>query len=236
MKKYKLIKEYPGSPNIGTIIINSSSSIKGIGFMIKINSAQWDEGKFFIQNPENYPEFWEEVVEKDYEILSVISNLTGKVENVDSEGYVDFGDCVYVDDIVKSKNYDIHLVRRKSDGEVFTVGDKVVHEYYKGNPKIEKIYFIEKDRLSVYIGGGWNVSIAKIEKVKNPLFRTEDGIDIYEGDSYVTMKQHGYGKKYFSTKEAAEEYILMNKPCLSINDLKDKLTIEYLKKIVKSKL
>ena len=48
--------------------------------------------------------------------------------------------------------------------------------------------------------------------------------------------------KYFSTKEKAEEYILMNKPCLSINDLQflKREAIIYwdnkLKDLVKTKL
>lgn len=44
----------------------------------------------------------------------------------------------------------------------------------------------------------------------------------------------------FSTKEAAEEYILMNKPCLSINDVNSDFSItkyrmKQLKKLVKSR-
>lgn len=48
MKKYKLIKEYPGSPGLG--YITSSENL--------------------IRLYREYPEFWEEIVEKDYEILS----------------------------------------------------------------------------------------------------------------------------------------------------------------------
>ena len=48
--KYILKKEYPGSPKLGNIIDNLEND--------------WIE---------NYPEFWEEVVEKDYEILSYIT-------------------------------------------------------------------------------------------------------------------------------------------------------------------
>lgn len=72
---------------------------------------------------------------------------------------------------------------------------------------------------------------------KPVLFTTEDGVGIKEDDMlfYVLLK-HNYnlhcnpanihdGKnpdyKYFSTKEAAEQYILEQKPCLSLNDLLD---------------
>lgn len=51
--------------------------------------------------------------------------------------------------------------------------------------------------------------------------------------------------EYFSTKEAAEEYILMNKPCLSYNDVINKWwsiagskpdSLKLLKTLIKSKL
>ena len=72
------------------------------------------------------------------------------------------------------------------------------------------------------------------------LFRTEDGVNIFEGDEfwYVTTKGFNLWTKTcdsmsggwyvnskkvgdipFSTKEAAENYILMNKLSLSLNDV-----------------
>lgn len=58
MKKYRLIKEYPGSPKLGTIV-ESQNAVSGILF----------EGKalYFI---ETSPEYWEEIVEKNYEIIN----------------------------------------------------------------------------------------------------------------------------------------------------------------------
>jgi len=100
-----------------------------------------------------------------------------------------------------------------------------------------------------------------------PLFTTEDDIDIFEGDeffrvwninnelktdSYKCFASIHYNAKHmlktvphFSTKKAAEEYILMNKPCLSINDILKYLSSVNLKidlidpkflKFVKNKL
>lgn len=72
------------------------------------------------------------------------------------------------------------------------------------------------------------------EVVENPLFTTKDGVGIYEGDKYwasvgfeiyYSEAREGCNfKNTFSTKKAAEEYVLMNKPCLSINEV---LTISY---------
>jgi hypothetical protein len=72
------------------------------------------------------------------------------------------------------------------------------------------------------------------ENTKKPLFISEDGIEIFEGDETyavrlwdfgVSEKKIYYGAslnlKYFAEKERAEEYILMNKPLLSVNDIID---------------
>tara|TARA_R110002124_G_scaffold281430_1_gene455641 strand:+ start:927 stop:1265 length:339 start_codon:yes stop_codon:yes gene_type:complete len=82
---------------------------------------------------------------------------------------------------------------------------------------------------------------------KEKLFCTEDGVDIFEGDIVYEVKSNGKIKKEplewtpskyhlnyinnktnmsFSTKKAAEEYILMNKPCLTLNEM-----LNYLGKI-----
>lgn len=93
------------------------------------------------------------------------------------------------------------------------------------------------------------------EPKKVPLFVTKDGVDIFEGDKFYTIDsnfkiQFTFGgedevNNAWFNKEKAEEYILINKPCLSINDvlsftfpqsLDRQLFTGGLKKIVKSKL
>ena len=85
---------------------------------------------------------------------------------------------------------------------------------------------------SVYYDGKW------AEIVKEPLFTTEDGVDIYEGDEYwvvfmnyeperligvSTIKYTNFleGKKRFSTKEKAQEYLDLNEPQYSKQDIMD---------------
>lgn len=133
---------------------------------------------------------------------------------------------------------------------------KLIKEY-PGSPKIgNTIDNLENDWIENY-SEFWQPFV---EKIKQPLFTTEDGVDIFEGDSYYSynleldisskfdsacLKISGKNtdNKYFSTKEKAEEYILMNKPCLSLNDvLKLSIDTEYsytfqkLKELVKSKI
>src|SRR5690554_864894 len=64
MKKYRLIKEYPGSPELGSIL--TYGRIRG-DYAYNNDNLNVFRHKNEI---ENHPEFWEEIIEKDYEILS----------------------------------------------------------------------------------------------------------------------------------------------------------------------
>jgi len=230
-------------------------------------------------------EFWEEIVEKDYEILSFINNsdpaiwkntpatlrADGKYRiNDDSDGWT--LDCLLsVGVSVKSGHLKIHSVKRLNDGEVFTVGDEVKSIHWTKGSSIIESFEIKDGKLRILEKGQnsdtskW-LSLECICKIKKSvLFTTEDGVDIYEGDivhqvnknfeyySYYWGIQHGNkgvpfeNFKMFSTKEKAEEFIILNKPCLSINDvnncyLSPKLSplhnnlTNNLKELVKSKL
>lgn len=217
--KYKLIKEYPGSPKLGNTIDNLEND--------------WIE---------NYPEFWEKIVEKDYEILSLKSiHSTTVIDYKNGGGSYIKGkfEAVYkskdkwVKSFLTSGVWVIHSVKRLSDGEIFTIGDKVVG-YNNSIAKIKTIYLIGEISLNIGTDKHEGFSLKNLKKVKQPLFTTEDGVDIFENNTgiYILDKftiRHIKHKdfnviskhvKYFSTKEKAEEYILLNKPCLSLNDLK----------------
>ena len=61
MKKYKLIKEYPGSPELGTIVEGKSSDGKNYSFSML-------GGRVYVikYHVEDNPEYWEEVNENNY--------------------------------------------------------------------------------------------------------------------------------------------------------------------------
>ena len=80
MATYKLLKKYPGSPELNTILLqigdkfNNYWDCKNIGIDYKKNLI------------ENNPEFWQKVEELEYEILSIIKKSDGtlfKVKNWD---------------------------------------------------------------------------------------------------------------------------------------------------------
>ena len=84
MRKFKLIKEYPGSDHEGIIVLLKTPNGLYEGYQYN----------YYSKHVETNPEYWEEVVEKDYEVL-----------------------------ISKIVPQEILSVKRLSDGEIFTVGD-----------------------------------------------------------------------------------------------------------------
>ena len=160
--KYILKKEYPGSPKLGNIIDNLEND--------------WIE---------NYPEFWQEVVEKDYEILSYIHNgskhIWKKDPKFETYFYINQGlnPCTRLEDILKyPKVYLIHSVKR-NDGEIFTIGDKVVG-YNNSIAKIKTIDLVGEISLNIGTDKSEGFSLKNLKKVKQPLFTTEQRSEIEE--------------------------------------------------------
>lgn len=210
MTQYRLIQEYPGH-SLGEI----HTADKG---------TKWYGTIFYNANPK----FWqkvEEVEEADYEILEIKGVITGTIHKYD--GVNNFETILRVSDC-----FTIHSVKRLSDGEVFTIGDETSHGTissieinisYDGG-----VLFRLKEKTIIIC-----LATAKKLPKKTPLFTTEDGIDVFEGDilfyvlksfqihSNPANKLDGTNKdyKYFSTKENAEDYVIYNKPCLSVNEI-----------------
>jgi hypothetical protein len=203
-------------------------------------------------------------IQKDWEIVSVEDGVKngsyskGKIVFIESEDERSW---------IKS-NIKIHSVKRLSDGEVFSIGDDVKWRNFEPT-KILGFEFIGESDYFAIAGNKESLELKEyldslkkelrvrvsplngitryflfsgISKVKQPLFKTEDGIDVYEGDRYyVVIEKDGFGyetfavawhgqggiesanyknaAKFFSDKGKANEYILMNKPVLSVNDI-----------------
>ena len=251
MKEYKLIKDW-------------NSTIKAGKKYNKVNNSahyNYNGGNYTTSIPasivENNKEYFEEIVEKEYEILSFKHNCGGVFSKSYSKDNSKFsqvpeGDEYSEENLLKDKTFEIYSVKRLSDGEVFSIGDKITGTYsINENLKVGPGYVTIKSFDIInerYLRVGHTTGISNINsnyKVfyrwakyieKTKLFTTEDGVDIFEGDycSHVnitdltkrTRTSYNTGgsyspksTKYFSTEEKAEEYIIMNKPCLSINDL-----------------
>jgi hypothetical protein len=247
MQKYRLIKEYPGSPKVGTILEPNkfgNAVYEGI-WLYKVNCS---------------PEYWESIVEKDFEILSFISkkdctihhlveNTITYQANYPGCNRKDLFTMLYMDDVFK-----IYSVKRLSDGEVFTIGDDFINNFGSIS-KIDSIEIVGNTvDLQYYSRDKYGCKLSDVKKAKKPLFTTEDGVNIFKGDKYwfvygelvkeaeaYSAIYHDLPNYYFSTKEAAEEYVIMNKPCLSLKEIYSLSSIELIQrsplyKIVKSKI
>lgn len=158
--------------------------------------------------------------------------------------------------LILDGSWEVYSVRRKNDCEIFTINDIVNTDTTK-NTRIETLQFGENGQ--VYFND--NRLLYGYKKVKPFIFTTQDNKDIFEGDSYFSVSDdyqllrtdiaskdclYESANRAFSTIPAAEEWILLNKPCLSVNNVKtilyahigNKLTIsmEDLNQLAKSKL
>lgn len=217
--KYKLIKEYPGSPEIGTIVDLGSCAD---------NSCYWDGINF---SPIKYPEFWAKVVERNYEILEKFQTLNGAK-------YI-YGNDHFNWEYILARDYPISKVKRLSDGQIFTIGDKIEYKvggYWAWSSREAITGFrVRNDREIIIIcldNVEWAGLSDTVRKFVNPLFITEDGVGVYEGDkawfvdpsdvysvcsttisSRQTFRGRNDGDLYlFSTKELAEKFAIDNMP------------------------
>lgn len=153
--------------------------------------------------------------------------------------------------------FKIHSVKRLSDNEVFTMNQITNKGQITGIHigRENELYFTcKKDHNTDY-----EVTINQLQKAKPIIFTTHDNVSMYEGQNYwrvldfnkwlITNPSYvrGSNELYFSTEEAANEYILLNKPCLSVNDVNayynhlfnvkhDNMFMEGLKNCAQSKI
>jgi len=187
-----------------------------------------------------------ELPEKEYEILSIRYQYNNCIYRWDGKKFKYLLGVIELDTVLKGyvgiyeKGHEIyiHSVKRLSDGEIFSIGDEINNSESSKllNTKIES--FCLNDIYMVKTTSGTQ-KLESLEHRKQPIFKTEDGVEIFEGDYYysVLKKDLLYNGKFkvetinggrfsnpescvtFSTKEKAENYILFNKPCLSIKEI-----------------
>jgi len=223
MNKFKLIKEYPGSPKLGFVVDFGTTYDSINSSMARVT--------ILLKNCKDSPEFWEEIEkEKQYQILIVIpapNNKVGK-ETVLKE-YQN-----YLTDYWRIKS-----INRFPDYEIFTIGDKIICQ----NSHIDKPEAITKIELNkegtpcLYTNSFDNhgINIFKAIKVKK-LLTTEDCVDLYQGDDFWhvdpwfgiskgSLRESTFiplrGYTHFSTQEAAKNYIDLNKKQYSIKNVID---------------
>jgi hypothetical protein len=245
MKKYKLIKKYPGSPPINTIIENHKGT------------NMYFYNRLLIQTPNKYSEFWEEIIEKDYEILAYYCptrNNNNVFHKYDSKSDGKKWGCTtsVTHVFIPSENYNtIHSVKRLSDGQIFTTGDDIkscndVNYVIQG-------FFIEDKSNEIQIrvcNSFGSLSLNLVENITQPILVTQDGYDIFDGDIFHYTNLIDFTKTLnvrsnknhipnpenikFKKVEALNCWIKINKPTVSIKQLYDLITFRRHEDIVEN--
>ena len=221
---------------------------KGIGFIAELNP----NGVNYIlkenrQIPEQLPLWvvensndWEEVVEKEFEVLELTKPYSSSYSGVIIKPKQDLEACLKL-------GWNINSIKRLSDGIIFKVGDKVtISKLYKPIPFVISKFYFDCNNIHLLCNGeccgNGHVSITKIEHYKEPIFITEDQAPIYEGESYwytyidtpccchcgnATLEyQFPNTIKRFSTKEACYAYNEEIKPAYSKKQIRDILEMD----------
>lgn len=229
MKQYRLIKKYPDSPKLGTIVNSPMYEYddgKMIGGLTFEDEELWETSK----------EFWEEVL--PYQVISFIFDDLGInkfrkpiIYKLNEDGrYECDGVAKSFDFLINHSFFFIHSVKRLSDGLTFTLGELVSDSHSK--KKIVKIQINKTwlDGLRIELE---HESASSLSYIKKSIVIGEDGVELFDKDKYFYITQNdniissiiddGYNIhsniKIFSTKENAEEYILLNKQLFSVNDV-----------------
>lgn len=247
VNKYKLIKKYPSlnlTWEVGMEV--GQGDRRGTFANFSPCNGKYNEVQIPYEDVVNYPEFWEKVVEKDYEILQFICKEKRGVENVGTILTKQPNGSFWIfpywteEEMLKLSHFAIYSIKRLSDGEIFAIGDVCDGVSYERRPILE--FKIVDNTLSIRQEFG-HTKLSNLKKSKTPLFTTADGVDYYSDDDLV-WDTHNYAsnspaifsnpeflcktkvkwaksldRKFFSTKEAAEKYKEENKPQFSKKDL-----------------
>lgn len=228
--------------------INNKDTIKGIISLCRLelegkpkesDQIKWiDSGR----RDQPYPPI------KEYEVLSYQNKDGGIVEKAEN------GMFYFTEGLNRTPSLELQLhswnifsVRRLSDGEVFSIGDEIHYEddFCKINNRI-KSFEIRNNGQNIWLiydlenGFGGNICGYQISEAKKILFTTQDGKEIYKGDSYyfvdknfiIDSIQDAYTDildeyKTFSNRKAAEEYINLHKQRFSLKDIHEAMFLGF---------
>lgn len=235
MRKFKLIKEYPGSPKLFTEVIKSNGD--GNYSYIEPNIKEYCKNII-----ENNSEFWKEIIEiaKDYQILSFYDAINNKYYKNDSQLKDSFcvvdGKAPFYSEKDMLLNCSIKSIKRLSDNKIFTMYDMVDSTISDlGRPVQITGFKIIDNKLKVGLRELGYYPLSTILIPKKSLYKTEDGVNIYENQLFYYVNINHHYKivecnsninyyfqschKLFSTKIKAEEYIKNNKPQYSLEQI-----------------
>lgn len=166
--------------------------------------------------------------EREWEIAGYYSPKTKEVFNRKGDKGMWYHDKseAYIVMPLHHSGIEIHSVKRLSDSEIFTIGDKVTYNNLDEAYKITG--FTERDPVMTADHSMGYINIMFAQKSKPVIFRTHDGKDVAEGDEYwyvtswtitklraVADWEKSLADTAFSNEGKALEYVRLHKPVLS---------------------
>lgn len=178
--------------------------------------------------PNEIVETWEPAYEEklEYKILSLVDKQ-GNEYNLYSYGYsINLTRFYTLEELLTNEYVKITSVKRLSDNKIFRIGDRLLNL----DKSIEYIKTTHDNEIILGYGPLFssNYTILKVAEHKLVVLKSDDDIDLYEGDKYfeVDLRFDPYTvneniittniikidklKKIFSSKEKALEYINKN--------------------------
>lgn len=232
MRKFKLIKEYPGSPELGIICEERNN---------KSSFCYYYEGEKNVgilkNEVENQPEYWEEVVEDKCLFKGLFFNADGSFETIirlSDQVHFSVGDWFYPSSKSSEPNIILEL-RYISNGEFRVFGSNSCVPLDWITPTKNKAEQYELSGNMLYSWDKvWGVHNKSFKKKFVKYGREEDGIPVY----IASIEENC---KWFTSKEKAEDYILMNKKRLSVNDVLkvfrlSEIEIDVLKNLINERI
>ena len=192
---------------------------KKTGELATYKDGIFKQGRFTVEiGVEPSSEFWEEVVTKDYKIISW----------VDEKGNV-YEDEKPIGAIIGNDVFCVTAVERVYDGEYFGIGMGVTTDFLSDGIQYINKFELEDNKLSIQLLKKDNphfVSYRKLDKLKrvevigtdfygndilkySKLYSVSDTFDLYKTDSAI--EENIKGVRCFVSKDLAEKYIVESK-------------------------
>lgn len=253
MNDYKLIKEYPGSPKLGTII------------SMREGTNMHFYGGLQIQSPNKFPEYWipfNSMFNLDYEIVR-IKNPAGTIITYDKGKCINRNDglsisCTLDLDQVLLTDPTIIAVKRLSDGVVFSIGDTIEYQVCDKWPPSSRSkiirFSIYEDTIDIHTdkftsARSWCSFKGGVRIVNDFSFITQDGVEITSPTTgyyaiysdtlkFVEGSALLYGEKYkkyncltFSTYKAGYDYLCEHQKLFSLSEIRANFLCDLEKRV-----
>lgn len=190
----------------------------------------------------------------EYEILSfigIVGTNNDCLFKIDSksqyrfEGWDNSVNSLSIQSMMYGLNHNdvkINSLKRLSDNCIFSIGDETEQGQITGfGIGDENVLTVTTKGFHGHINGYYISEIKKAEPKKQPILITNDGVTLFEGDKEFDVDLETFeitdtfarkinnpewhdNNLAFSTKEAAEEYVTLYRPCLSVQDVFDKFS------------